>query len=139
MTGSQAASTVETKICFTNLTSGSTPRRSMQLRKGDCEDFAIWAWRKLIEIGVDAHLFIGERASEAKSRHAWVVFTLDDQRLLFEPQASRDRMLHRFEEVKGNYIPYVFVNRSGKVVAVEGYLHYLKRRDLVPDPGWHAA
>jgi predicted transglutaminase-like cysteine proteinase len=23
-------------------------------RRGDCEDFALWAWRKLAEVGVDA-------------------------------------------------------------------------------------
>ena len=28
-------------------------------RRGDCEDFALWAWRKLAEIGVDAEFFVG--------------------------------------------------------------------------------
>ena len=28
-------------------------------QRGDCEDFALWAWRKLIEIGVDAEFFVG--------------------------------------------------------------------------------
>src|SRR5262245_59784941 len=29
------------------------------IRKGDCEDYALWAWRKLAEMGIDAELVIG--------------------------------------------------------------------------------
>jgi hypothetical protein len=32
------------------------PRTFEQLRRGDCEDHALWAWRKLVELGHDAHL-----------------------------------------------------------------------------------
>jgi len=39
-------------------------------------------------------------------------------------------MVQPLHAVKGNYIPYFFVDRSCKPVAVEGYLYYLKRRDL---------
>src|SRR5580765_2937921 len=28
-------------------------------KRGDCEDFALWAWRKLAEIGVDAEFCVG--------------------------------------------------------------------------------
>ena len=30
------------------------PRTFEQLRKGDCEDHALWAWRKFHELGIDA-------------------------------------------------------------------------------------
>ena len=30
-----------------------------RLRRGDCEDFALWAWRKLAEIGIDAEFCVG--------------------------------------------------------------------------------
>ncbi len=30
-----------------------------QRRRGDCEDFALWAWRKLGELGLDAEFFVG--------------------------------------------------------------------------------
>jgi hypothetical protein len=28
-------------------------------QRGDCEDFALWAWRKLIEIGIEAEFYVG--------------------------------------------------------------------------------
>ncbi len=49
-----------------------------QLHRGDCEDHALWAWRKLVEIGLRAELFYGsaivESGSDTKGGHAWVVF-----------------------------------------------------------------
>ena len=30
-----------------------------RLKRGDCEDFALWAWRKLAEIGIDAEFCVG--------------------------------------------------------------------------------
>ena len=37
------------------------PRTFEQFKRGDCEDFALWAWRKLVELGLDASLIIGRR------------------------------------------------------------------------------
>src|SRR5690348_3236184 len=31
------------------------PKTFEQLRKGDCEDHALWAWRKLTELGISAY------------------------------------------------------------------------------------
>jgi hypothetical protein len=35
------------------------PSTFERLRTGDCEDFAVWAWRKLIELGYDVDLVAG--------------------------------------------------------------------------------
>src|SRR6185436_7297823 len=35
------------------------PNTFEQLRRGDCEDFALWAWRKLADIGIDAEFCVG--------------------------------------------------------------------------------
>src|SRR5262245_57744122 len=29
------------------------------LRRGDCEDFALWTWRKLGEVGIEAEFYVG--------------------------------------------------------------------------------
>ncbi|MGH7624701.1 MAG: hypothetical protein ACREOJ_05195, partial [Gemmatimonadaceae bacterium] len=52
------------------------PRTFEHLRRGDCEDFALWAWRKLVEMGIDADLVVGRTMPmlEGDSRHAWIVF-----------------------------------------------------------------
>jgi hypothetical protein len=115
------------------------PKTFEHLRKGDCEDFALWAWRKLIELGIDARFFIGEWGGEASSRHAWVVFRHEDRELLLEPQEAADRMVLAFDDVKAQYTPYFFVDRACKPIAVAGYLFYLKRRDLRAKSAKHAA
>jgi hypothetical protein len=115
------------------------PKTFEHLRKGDCEDFALWAWRKLLELGIEARFFIGQRCSnKSVPWHAWVVLKHQGQQLLFEPQAPRDQMLVKFEDARDKYIPYFFVDRACKPVAVEGYLYYLKRRDLQRKPQGHA-
>lgn len=114
------------------------PKTFEHLRKGDCEDFAIWAWRRLIELGIDAHFFIGQWGPDP-GRHAWVVFSHEGRKLLLEPQAPRERMLMTFEAAKADYVPYFFVDRACKPVALEGYLLFLKQRDLGAGRDRHAA
>lgn len=62
------------------------PRTFEHLRKGDCEDHALWAWRKLVEMGYRADLYVGEWPPDDDSdgHHAWVVFERDDQRFVLE-------------------------------------------------------
>ena len=63
------------------------PRTFEQVRKGDCEDHALWAWRKLIELGHPAEFFVGqwlEGGGAHHDGHAWVVFEQDGQRFLLE-------------------------------------------------------
>ena len=59
------------------------PRTFEHMRQGDCEDFALWAWRKLIELGYEADLVGGYclPLSEQDSRHAWIVFRRDGMEL----------------------------------------------------------
>jgi hypothetical protein len=86
-----------------------------RLRRGDCEDFALWAWRKLIEIGVDAEFFVGRVVCgadrSAARQHAWIVYRRDDEVYLFEP-AARERpcMIQPWSAVKDDYIPHFAVN-----------------------------
>jgi len=96
-------------------------------RRGDCEDFALWAWRKLIEIGVDAEFFVGrvvcgDDGSVAR-QHAWIVYRCDDEVYLFEP-AARDRanMIQPWCAVKDHYIPHFAVNGCSVTSAFVGCL-----------------
>jgi hypothetical protein len=41
------------------------PHTFEQFRRGDCEDFALWTWRKLVELDIDADLVIGRRVPPA--------------------------------------------------------------------------
>ena len=37
-----------------------------QSKRGDCEDFALWAWRKLRELGIDAEFCVGRVISTGR-------------------------------------------------------------------------
>lgn len=98
-----------------------------RLRRGDCEDFALWAWRKLIEIGVDAEFFVGRVVCggdrSIARQHAWIVYRSDDEVYLFEP-AARDRpcMIQPWSAVKDDYIPHFAVNGRSVTSAFVGCL-----------------
>lgn len=89
------------------------PRTFERLRKGDCEDHAIWAWRTLVRLGYDAELVCGEwdvtRGDAA--RHAWVLFRDGGREYVLEAVAGRrDAMVRPLDEVRARYRPHVAVN-----------------------------
>lgn len=96
-----------------------------QWRRGDCEDFALWAWRKLAEIGIEAEFYVGRVASPddstADRQHAWVVYRTDRIDFLFEPAArSRERMIRPLAAAKAEYVPHFAVNRRFGTCAFVG-------------------
>ncbi len=101
------------------------PSAFEQLRRGDCEDFALWAWRKLSEIGIEAEFYVGrvccgdERAADRQ--HAWVVYLINGTDFLFEPAArSRAQMIRPLAEVVDDYVPHFAVNRRFDTSAFVG-------------------
>lgn len=96
-----------------------------QLRRGDCEDFALWTWRKLGEIGIDAEFYVGRVVAGDGARvdrhHAWVVYRAGDTEFLFEPAAhDRQRMIRPLADVKNAYLPHFAVNRHLATCAFVG-------------------
>jgi hypothetical protein len=62
-------------------------------RRGDCEDFALWAWRRLVELGYDAELVMGldrRRGDGLGRRHVWIRFRREGGEYVYEP-TERDR------------------------------------------------
>lgn len=62
------------------------PEDFEKTRRGDCDDFAMYAWRQLMEMGYKAR-FVGGKIGDSLSRHAWVMFEKDGKYFLLEPQA----------------------------------------------------
>ena len=96
-------------------------------KRGDCEDFALWTWRKLAELGIDAEFFVGRVAGgddpTARRQHAWIVFRVDGDEVLFEPAArDRERMLQPLSAVKDAYVPHFSVDRHFVTCAFVGCL-----------------
>ena len=91
------------------------PANFETLRRGDCEDFALWAWRKLAEIGIDAEFVVGRvvchDSPEIDRQHAWVVYRVDGTAFLFEPAArNRSRIIRRLADTMDEYVPHFAVN-----------------------------
>ena len=102
-----------------------------QLRKGDCEDFSLWAWRKLVRLGYDAEFVAGccmqPGCAEADHGHTWIIFQKNDTTYLFDPiMRARTQMIQPLDVVRQAYIPEVSVDQHFTRYAYAGY--YLKRR-----------
>jgi hypothetical protein len=109
------------------------PRTFEQLRCGDCEDFALWAWRKMVEMRMDAALVIGRRVppGSENSRHAWILLRDGDAEYVFEP-AERDRALalRGVTTVRADYIPEFGVTGDLRPFYFAGYAYFLQNRGL---------
>ena len=95
------------------------------VRRGDCEDFALWAWRKLAEIGVEAEFVVGRvrgrEEPEVDRQHAWVIYRIDDVEFLFEPaERTRSRMIRPLSDAMHEYVPHFAVNHRFDTSAFVG-------------------
>jgi hypothetical protein len=103
------------------------------LRRGDCEDFALWTWRKLAEIGIDAEFYVGrvicDDRPEIDRQHAWVVFRVGDTAYLFEPAArTASRMIRPLVDAMCEYVPHFAVDHRFDTNAFAGCAFDLHRR-----------
>ncbi len=91
------------------------PRTFEQLRKGDCEDHALWAWRKFHELGLDTELVVGRSRSAASSDefggHAWVHVNNGNHVLVIETTCKdKDGMVLTLEDARDHYRPHVSID-----------------------------
>ena len=63
-------------------------------RRGDCEDFSLWTWRQLIDLGYECR-FVAGSAGFYGTGHAWLTLKIDGRYYLLEPQARRSKKLPR--------------------------------------------
>jgi hypothetical protein len=101
-------------------------------RRGDCDDHALWAWRKLNEIGVPAEFVVGRSTGQDGQfgGHAWVHFTSDGREYLLEAAAtSRSAMVHELSDptIRKEYQPHFAVDAAFRRHAYWGYLCHLAK------------
>lgn len=113
------------------------------LRRGDCEDHALWAWRKLIELGCPAELVVGEwRVGEENedNMHAWVVYTENGSRFVFETSAkSTKKMIRPFADASQHYCPHVSIDQNLQRYLYAGFISWVqaeseRRKSRKPAP-----
>ena len=118
------------KVLFAESDFWQHPVMFEHLRAGDCEDFALWAWRKMIELGIDTDIVVGYCVKDGAlaGRHAWIVFRQDGDEFLFEPvYRTKERMIKRLADVRGDYLPQFGADRTGHRFAFTGYMISQKR------------
>jgi hypothetical protein len=90
------------------------PEEFEKRKQGDCEDFALWTWRQLLNIGYDAR-FIGGSSTRYGDGHAWVEYFKDGKCFLLEPLYCRlGYTMPRLSTLR--YEPRISVSWDGKVL-----------------------
>jgi len=102
------------------------PEEFERSRKGDYDDFAMYAWRQLLEMGYQAR-FVAGRVGDSPIKHAWVVFEKYGKHFLLEPQA---RFLGlRFPRLDAlRYKPDVSVEWDGR----RAHFFFHQERTFIP-------
>ena len=97
-------------------------------KKGDCEDFALWTWRQLLNLGYDAR-FVGGASGRYGAGHAWVEYFQDGKCFLMEALFARiGETMPRLSTVR--YRPKWSVSWEGKT------LRYFSHKNPESRLGW---
>ena len=100
-----------------------------RLRQGDCEDYSLWVWRKLVDQGYHAEFVAGWtiKPGGAYCGHAWVLFREDDDIYLFDPVSEcPGRMISPLDKVSEWYVPQVSVDHGLNQYVYGGYYRQLR-------------
>lgn len=113
------------------------PSEFEERRRGDCDDHSIWAWTKLIELGLHAKLFSGTwlPGHVGQEAHAWVVFTdsAGEEWLLESTFKDTKRIVQRADQVRTLYQPHFSVDEHCKVLCYGGFIRHLKAKRHIPE------
>lgn len=109
-------------------------------RKGDCDDHAVWAWRQLVALGLQARLYSGiwsPPTAPIRPPHVWVVFEDEAGReLLLESVSKLARTIIRpLEEARAEYTPFFSVGPDWRVRCHGGYVQHLLH-PVARQPSW---
>lgn len=91
------------------------PEQFEQTKLGDCDDFALWTWRQLLTLGLDARFVMGPQGRYG-SGHAWAQYQHDGKTFLVEPLMHRaGGKIPRLTTL--NYHPKLSVAWDGEKIA----------------------
>lgn len=107
------------------------------VRAGDCEDFALWAWRRLVDSAFDAEFVVGmaPRDDGIAVRHAWVVYREQGEEWVLDGvHRSVSAILRPRAALADRYVPQVGADAGGRRFAFAGLFRstWGRRVRLVP-------
>lgn len=100
-------------------------------RRGDCEDFALWAWRKLVDLGQDAEFMVGKWIHDGRvGTHAWVFLRHEGEEFVFESTGrTPERIVKLHQDESENYIPFASVDSQLRKKVYNGMMHWIMNND----------
>lgn len=107
------------------------------VRSGDCEDYALWAWRKLIDARYDADFVVGahRRPDGFVGRHAWVVFREGRREFVLDGVQRSEAMILRLrDQASDEYVPQVGAGVGGRRFIFAGLFRTEWGRRMVLTP-----
>lgn len=100
-------------------------------RRGDCEDHALWAWRKLAELGIAAEFVVGCKlvGEGAWEGHAWVhLWPATDCLVLDASAKGRDSMISPQAAIAPYLRPHFAVDHAFTRHTFQGWLLTVQER-----------
>lgn len=84
-------------------------------RQGDCEDHALWAWRKLGELNVPAEFVVGrvQWGEVGDGVHAWVAYEENGRSYILE-STHKKQIIYPLETIQTRYHPWFSVDAAGQ-------------------------
>lgn len=92
-----------------------------QLRRGDCEDHALWAWRKLAELKLAPHFVAGRWRGVA---HTWVLVDTGQGLSLVETTEKSGPMVQPLPLVRSLYCPAVAIAADLSTYVFRGFRRF---------------
>ncbi len=86
------------------------------LKKGDCEDHALWAWRKLKELNIPAEFVVGRTQwgdnenGLREGAHAWVAYRENGRSYILETTHKKRNLIYPLDTVQERYHPWYSVD-----------------------------
>lgn len=98
------------------------------IRMGDCDDHALWAWRKMVDLGLEVSLIAGRWREQAEDSHVWLSLKRNGREFLFESTSKvRGDALRPLDERRSEYRPFFAVDERLRTRAYLG-----AARELIP-------
>ncbi|MBK8902342.1 MAG: transglutaminase domain-containing protein [Anaerolineaceae bacterium] len=85
-------------------------------QKGDCEDHALWAWRKLKELNIPAEFVVGRMQwgdeFTLPGAHAWVTYRENGRTYILESTYKQRPLIYPLDELSARYTPWFSVDEA---------------------------
>lgn len=96
-------------------------------RRGDCEDFALWGWRKIADLGLAVEFVLGllePKPGDPLANHAWLHVHDGKNLVLIETTARQEKdMIRAIDQEGRRYLPTASIDHQMRTYYFANYFH----------------